>query len=174
MSVYTETRTPELLARVCPDEACIVKRVVLSGLLAGVCFGVFQMLVSAVLVGNPFAFLQLASGMVLGREALENWFPLAVSLPVGIVVHFIFAILFAGGFLLVLGSLPWRVDTRSGILVAAATYGTALWLFNFYIFGPLFGWYWFLSMTYPLLQGFVAHTIFYGVVLGLYWGHPEQ
>lgn len=55
-------------------------------------------------------------------------------------------------------------------LIAALTggaWGTALWLANFYVAAPLFGWTWFPDMTDPLVQ-FVAHAGFFGVPLGLY------
>ena len=42
-----------------------------------------------------------------------------------------------------------------------------LWVVNFYLIAPIFGWTWFPEMTDPLVQ-FVAHAGFFGVPLGLY------
>jgi len=174
MSVYTEIRNQEFMAQVCPTEGCMARRVVASGLIAGVSSAAFQILVGAFLTHNPFAFLQLAAGMLLGREALEYWFPISVSLPVGIAIHMILSVLFAAGYLLVLRSVPWPVDTLGKTIAAASAYALVLWLSNFYVIAPLFGWYWFLNMTDPLLQGLAAHGIFYGVVLGLCFGHSKE
>ncbi|MDQ3937167.1 MAG: hypothetical protein M3253_00635, partial [Chloroflexota bacterium] len=59
---------------------------------------------------------------------------------------------------------------RSGTLTLvawASIAGFALWIVNFYVIAPLAGWQWFPNETDPLVQ-FVAHTFFYGSVLGLY------
>jgi hypothetical protein len=68
---------------------------------------------------------------------------------------------------------PGEVIGRHGVrqattlLVWASAAGLGLWLVNFYVIAPIGGWTWFPEDTIPLRQ-FIAHTFFYGAVLGLY------
>jgi len=59
------------------------------------------------------------------------------------------------------------VRQATTLLVWASAAGLGLWLVNFYVIAPIGGWTWFPEDTIPLRQ-FIAHTFFYGAVLGLY------
>ena len=53
------------------------------------------------------------------------------------------------------------------MLLAGCLYGVLLWIVNFFVLAPIFGWYWFPDRTNPAIQ-FLAHTFFYGCPLSYY------
>lgn len=78
----------------------------------------------------------------------------------------------------VLSLVPRLSATRTSVLLSTSAAGFALWIVNFYLFAPLFGWTWFPEGTNLIVQ-VVAHTVFFGTVLGLvldrtYFRRPTQ
>lgn len=63
-------------------------------------------------------------------------------------------------------SLAGASSSSWAVVISSAAGGLALWIVNFYVIAPLFGWTWFPNGTNPVVQ-FIAHTVFYGTVLGL-------
>lgn len=65
--------------------------------------------------------------------------------------------------------VPAIVSSTAVAALAGAALGTIVWVVNFYVVAPIFGWTWFPEMTDPLVQ-LVAHAGFFGVPLGVYLG----
>ncbi|MGH2356093.1 MAG: hypothetical protein ACRDI2_16205 [Chloroflexota bacterium] len=140
-----------------------------GGILAGIVFAAFEMGMAALLMGPAafFAPLRMISAIALGESALDPGYDLATAALTGIVVHLVLSAIFGAIFGLLVAGAPAMVNSSGGLVGAASIYGLLLWLVNFYLIALAAGWTWFPEMTNPIVQ-FVAHTFFYGSVLGLY------
>jgi uncharacterized membrane protein YagU involved in acid resistance len=136
------------------------------GILAGIVFMVFEMVVAGIMESNPFAPPRMISAIALGDEALPMMpmIGLAAALPVAMIIHFILSAIYGGIFGAIAASIR-ALHTNRWVLIGAATaFGLLLWLVNFYVIAPvLFPWF---LMASPVVQ-FLAHTFFYGTALGL-------
>lgn len=143
------------------------KQGAVAGFVAGIVFIVFEMILAAILKGMFFGPLHLISGIILGQAALTPAYPAATAVVVGFIVHFVLAIIFGLVFAAIVSFIPQLARSATMLIVAASVYGLALWLVNFYVLAPIFGWNWFPTQTNPIVQ-FFAHTFFFGTVLGWY------
>ncbi|HBY99183.1 MAG TPA: hypothetical protein DEP84_35430 [Chloroflexi bacterium] len=151
------------------------KQGVIGGLIAGIVFAVFEMVVAALLNGvNAFFMpLRMIGGIVLGSQALQPAYPLVSAAVTGIVVHMILSMVFGVIFAVIVAYIPQLASTPAWLLVSASVFGLLLWLVNFYLIAPAAGWVWFPTNANPVVQ-FFAHTFFYGTVLGLYLNQVED
>jgi uncharacterized membrane protein YagU involved in acid resistance len=135
----------------------------IGGIVAGLVFAMFEMIVAAATMG-PEAFfmpLRMIGAIVLGSAVLEPAYSLIGAGLAGLAVHMVIAVIYGAAFALIFGGLRSAVaDIGMG-----AVYGLALWLLNFYVIAPMaFPWF---AEADPLVQ-FIAHTVFFGAVLGWY------
>ena len=136
----------------------------IMGVLAGIIFAMFEMLMAAILGQGFFMPLRMIGAIVLGQRALDPAYFLAVAGLVGLVVHMILSGLYGMVFGAVAGSIPFVRASRFAVILAASIFGLLLWLVNFFLIAPLaFPWF---GMANPLVQ-VVAHIFFYGTALGL-------
>lgn len=130
--------TTEMRAR--PDVGAWVRHGAIGGVIAGIVFALFEMLMAALLKGNFFGPLRMISGIVLGKQALMPDYSLATAVIVGIMVHMVLAIVFGVVFALLVAYVPALTQSATVLLVSAGVYGLVLWLVNFYVIAPLAGW----------------------------------
>jgi hypothetical protein len=142
----------------------------IGGIIAGIFFAMFEMIMAAVQMGADAFFmpLRMIGGTALGEQAMD---PTATSLLVagaaGLMVHMPLSIAYGVGIALV-AALAAPLRSSALLLIAWATVaGFALWIVNFFVIAPIAGWNWFPQDTDPIVQ-FVAHTFFFGSILGLY------
>jgi uncharacterized membrane protein YagU involved in acid resistance len=149
------------------DAGVWIKYGALGGFVAGIVFAMFEMVMAAVLNGisafwNP---LRMIGAIVLGEEALAPSYQLATAAVAGLMVHMVLSVLFGVVFGLALAVLPSLARSAGTLIVMASLYGLLLWLVNFYVVAPAAGWNWFPDKSNAMVQ-FVAHTLFFGTVLG--------
>jgi hypothetical protein len=139
-------------------------RAVPLGLIAGLTFAAFEMVVAAAQQGTQGFFmpLRMMGAIVLGAQALEPWYSLAYAATTGLLVHAVLSIAFALVFVAVFQPIP--TFRPRGLLLTGCLYGVLLWVVNFYVIAPVMGWTWFAEQTNPAVQ-FIAHTFFYGCTL---------
>jgi hypothetical protein len=142
----------------------------IAGVVAGLVFAAFEMIASAVMMGPEAVWtpLRMIGAILLGKAALDPGYSLIAAASAGVAVHVALAIIYGGIFATLVGGL------RSGAAIVglATVYGCALWLLNFYVIAPQ-AFPWFLDAD-PMIQ-FVAHTFFFGSVLGFYlWRSHER
>ncbi|WP_143526840.1 hypothetical protein [Rubrobacter xylanophilus] len=137
-----------------------------TGIVAGVVFAMFEMVVAAVMGQGFFAPLRMIAAIGLGEGALppQASVGLATIVPVGLVIHMVLSMLYGAGFGMVASVVGILKENRWALVGAATLFGLALWIVNFYVIAP-FAFPWF-GMANPLVQ-FIAHTFFFGTVLGL-------
>lgn len=138
----------------------------LMGILAGIVFAAFEMVVAAIMGQGLFAPLRMIGAVALGQGALppEPTSGLVTVVPVALVVHLVLSATYGAVF----GALAWAIpplgDNRKALIGTATVYGLLLWIINFYVVAPqAFPWF---GMANPIVQ-FVAHTFIFGTALGL-------
>jgi len=141
----------------------IIGRGAMAGVVAGLVFAAFEMIVSAVLMGASAFFmpLRMIGAIALGPAALGPDYSLLAVGFTGVAVHMALAVLYG---IIFAALVSFRTPTRTSTVLFGTLYGFLLWLINFYIIAPN-AFPWFLESN-PVVQ-FVAHTFFFGTVLGL-------
>ena len=135
----------------------------LLGVVAGVAFALFEMIAASAMGDGFWMPLRMIGAIILGEGALETSYSLTQAALVGAVLHMVLSGLY-GAVFGVLCALVHALRTNRGLLVAGASlYGLGLWIVNFYVIAPIaFEWF---QDADPIVQ-FVAHTFFYGALLG--------
>jgi hypothetical protein len=151
------------------DTGWWLKHGVIGGIIAGIVFAMFEMVVAAVMMGGNAFFmpLRMIGAIVLGQSAMDPGYPLANAAITGLVLHMMLSAIFGAIVALIVSAVPALGRTTAMLLVAASVFGLLLWLVNFYVIAPAAGWNWFPTRTDPIVQ-FLAHTFLYGTVLGIY------
>ncbi len=152
------------------DLARWAKHGAIGGLLAGLLFALFEMVMATVQMGGEAFFmpLRMIGGIALGSQALE---PSSTSLleagGVGIAIHMMLSVIFGASVAVVAGLVAPIRSSTVALIAWTSLAGLALWLVNFYVIAPIGGWRWFPEGTDPVIQ-FIAHTFVFGSLLGLY------
>ena len=146
-----------------------VKQGAVGGVIAGIVFAMFEMIMAAVLSGADAFFmpLRMIGAIVLGMKALDPGYSLVTAGMVGLMVHMMLSIMFGIIFAALVAYVPGLANSSLILIVAASVYGFALWIVNFYVIAHAASWLWFPDKTNVAVQ-FVAHTIMFGTVLGLF------
>jgi hypothetical protein len=149
------------------DLGALIRSGAVGGVGAGIVFAMFEMITALVLDG-PDAFfmpLRMIGGIGFGPSAVDPATSLLSAGGAGIVIHMILSMMYGIVVAGVLSLVPRLSTSRSAVLISASIAGVVLWLVNFYGLAPVFGWTWFPDKTNAVVQ-FVAHTFFFGTVLG--------
>lgn len=136
----------------------------IAGVIAGVIFAMFEMVMAAIMGDGFFMPLRMIGAIVLGEDALMSSYSLLGAAGVGLVVHMMLSAVYGAVFGALVGFVPALAENRLLLVVAATLYGFALWIVNFYIVAPIaFEWF---GMADSTVQ-FFAHTVFFGTALGM-------
>ncbi len=134
------------------------------GIVAGIIFAMFEMIMAAILGDGFFGPLRMIGAIVLGPDALVPAYSLPVAALVGMVVHLVLSGIFGLIFGLIASSLRFVRASGLSLGISATIFGILLWMVNFYLIAPVaFPWF---GMANPYVQ-FVSHAFFYGTALGL-------
>lgn len=144
------------------DRRSVVISGLLIGIVAGIVFATFEMIVAALMGMGFFAPLRMISAIVLGEQALDPSYSLGAATIVGLIVHMILSAIY--GLIYGLAVSAWSLLRQGAWLVLVGSlYGLLLWLVNFYVIAPIaFPWF---GMADPVVQ-FIAHA-FFGTAVGL-------
>lgn len=142
------------------------------GFLAGLIFVGFEIVVAVVTGSSPFEPPQLMGSILLGEGSLAALATPAFVAMAGLTLHFLLSALYGGVFGAIVQAVRPIQGNRPLLVAAGAVFGLLLWIVNFYLISPvLFPWF---AMVSPLVQ-FLAHTFFYGALLGLLFALlPQQ
>lgn len=141
-----------------------------AGIVAGLVFAAFEMMASAFMMGSNAFFmpLRMIGAIALGPEALDAAYSLLAAGVAGVSVHLILAIIYG----MIFGMIATMLRGPGAFIGIGSVFGFALWLINFYVIAPA-AFPWFLEAN-PMVQ-FIAHTFFFGAVLGLWlWKSHER
>jgi hypothetical protein len=141
------------------------------GLLAGVVFALAECLASWVAGEGVLMPVRYAASMLLGARALTA-LPLAMTLAVGLGMHFAFCAFLGLAYSLIDARLS--PELRPNVAHQAATgmlFGLGVWLLTFQFMGR--GYFpWFLEL--PQFNQLVLHAVFFGAPLGLLFAAAER
>ena len=139
-----------------------------GGIVAGIVFAMFEMVMALVLNGSNAFFmpLRMIGAIGLGQSALMPSTALVSAGGAGLVIHMVLSMMFGAIVAAVIAYVPQLSQSGTAVVVAASVAGFLLWIVNFYVLANLFGWTWFPNDTNAAVQ-VVAHTFFFGSVLGL-------
>ncbi len=139
-----------------------------GGALAGILFAMFEMVMAAILQGSEAFFmpLRMIGAMGLGTAALDPTSSLLTAGAAGIAIHMALSMTFGLAVAAVLALVPALSRTTVSTVASASIAGFGLWIVDFFVLAPAFGWTWFPDTQNVAVQ-FVAHTFMFGAVLGL-------
>jgi hypothetical protein len=139
-----------------------------GGVLAGVLFIMFQMLIAAFQTGAEGFFLPLRAmaTLVAGPEAMGADFPTTRAVVTGMLAHLWLATIGGMLFGLVAGLVPGLGSSSAGLIGLGALYGLGLWFAAGLGLTPI-GWSQYLVLSDPLIQ-ILAYVFFFGGALGSY------
>lgn len=150
------------------DYLAWAKSGLVAGLIGGLTFAAFELIYSVITKDDLFFPLRMLAGTVLGQQALTSDVSLWFTSFVGVIVHMVYSIISGAIFALVIAAVrPFHI-TRAAIITTASVFGLIMWLVNFFLIAPVLGWFWFPEQANQFWDGFVAHTFFYGTVVGWY------
>jgi hypothetical protein len=134
-----------------------------AGIAAGMVLLVTECAASVALGGSIFAPPRLAASAILGPGALSPLYPIPGPVVLGIVLFWLLGGLYGGLLALALGRRGSRPRTPV-ILATSAAYAAVIWIVNGLTIGPLL--FFQVAILDLLWQGFVAHVLGFGLVLG--------
>lgn len=151
-----------------------VKRGITGGIIAGAVFLAFESLYALIAAGNLFGPLAMMASIPMQTPPPQ--IGLGSAIVVGLITHAILSIGFGVVATYVIGSVEQLRSSTATVLIATSVFGLVLWLVNFYVLSGILGTPWFATAPSALWQGFIAHTFFFGTVLGGYLSSqlPQQ
>ena len=146
-----------------------VKHGLIGGVVGGLAFAMFEMVMAAILNGADAFFvpLRMIGAMVLGQQALQPDSSLFAAAAAGVMVHMVLSMMFGLAVAAAARYVPALSSTSIRLVAWASVAGIGLWIVNFYVIAPIAGWNWFPDNSNALVQ-FFAHTVFFGTTLGIY------
>jgi len=145
-----------------------VRAGLVSGVLAGIVFAMFEMVMAVVLSGSEAFFmpLRMIGAIAVGTSALDPAGSLLTAGGAGLVVHMALSMMYGVAVGAALALVPALSRSTASTVAVASLAGFGLWILNFFVLAGIFGWTWFPD-TQNIAVQFVAHTFMFGSVLGL-------
>jgi hypothetical protein len=139
----------------------------LVGVLAGLVFALFQVIMAAAGLGPPVSeLLEMVEGVTIGGGSGSISAPgiAAPELAIAGLTHLVLSAIYGAVFGAVASKVGALRNNRVALIGAATVFGLLIWIVNFYVIAPVaFPWF---AQTNAVVQ-FFAHTLFYGTMLGL-------
>ncbi|MCI0485850.1 MAG: DUF1440 domain-containing protein [Blastocatellia bacterium] len=136
----------------------------LLGIIAGLIFAMAEMMINALLGKSFLDPLRLIGSMGLSTRALDPDYSFVAAGAVGLIIHLILSAIYGVIFVGMIGLTGQLNASSRAMLIYGWLFGLALWIVNFMIIAPAA----FRQFTEvdQLWNGLVAHTFFFGTVLG--------
>lgn len=140
---------------------------IVGGVIAGIVFAMADMVMAVVVMGGSFFDpMRMIGAIVLGQAALDPSYPLLQAGLVGMMLHMMLSAVYGVVFVYLLAVTRQLWASTGALLVYGSIFGLILWVANFLVVAPIaFPWF---GMVNQFWLGFVAHTFFFGTVVGLY------
>ena len=150
------------------DAGVLIRKGLVGGLVAGISFAIFEMIVALIATGSFFGPLRMIGATGIGQQALSPDYPLGIVALTGVGIHLAFSVVMGLVLGLIMSAAPSLAGRRGLMAFIGSVYGLLIWLVMFYLVAPAAGWNWFPERANAFWQGFVAHTFLYGAILGLW------
>ncbi len=137
----------------------------LTGVLAGLVFALFQVIMGAMGLGTPLGELtEMVEGVAFGGGPISAPGIAAPEIAIAGLTHLVLSAIYGAIFGAVASKVDVLRNNRIALVGAATVFGLLIWIVNFFVIAPIaFPWF---AQTNGVVQ-FFAHTFFYGTVLGL-------
>jgi hypothetical protein len=139
----------------------------LAGVLAGLVFALFQVIMSAAGLGTPLSgLIVMVEGVTFGSGSGSISAPAIAAPEIAIagLTHLVLSAIYGAVFGAVASKVHALRNDKKALIGAATVFGLLIWIVNFFVIAPVaFPWF---AQTNGVVQ-FFAHTLFYGTVLGL-------
>jgi hypothetical protein len=139
----------------------------LAGVLAGLVFALFQVIMSAAGLGMPLSeLIVMVEGVTFGSGSGSISAPAIAAPEIAIagLTHLVLSAIYGAVFGAVASKVHALRNDKKALIGAATVFGLLIWIVNFFVIAPVaFPWF---AQTNGVVQ-FFAHTLFYGTVLGL-------
>lgn len=148
-----------------------VKEGIGYGLIAGMIFGVMEIVGAAIMGNPPLMPIRMFASVVLGHSALMES-SLATAVAIGIVAHLALSGVFGLVYGAINGLLSSETETSYGRQTALGLlFGAMLWIINFQLIGrALFPWF----LGTPQFLQMLMHAMFFGLPLALLYAATER
>jgi hypothetical protein len=145
-----------------------VRAGVISGVVAGIAFAMFEMIMAAVLNGSDAFFmpLRMIGAIGVGMSALDPTSSLLTAGGAGLLIHMVLSMMYGVMVAGVISLVPLPSRSTASVLAVSSIAGFALWIVNFFVLAGIFGWNWFPDTQNVAVQ-LIAHTFMFGTVLGV-------
>jgi hypothetical protein len=112
-----------------------IRHGVIGGIVAGLVFAAFEMVVAAIMMGADAFFmpLRMIGAMLLGEQALDPGFSLVTAAAAGVGVHMVLSIVYGIAVAGAARFVPAVGRSGATLVLFASAAGLALWLINFAI-----------------------------------------
>ena len=136
----------------------------LTGVLAGLVFALFQVIMAAAGLGPPLGkLIVMVEGVTFGGAVSAPGIA-APEIAIAGLTHLVLSAIYGAVFGAVASKVRALRNNRMALIGAATVFGLLIWIVNFFVIAPAaFPWF---AQTNGVVQ-FFAHTLFYGTVLGL-------
>src|SRR5215218_9448504 len=137
----------------------------LTGVLAGLVFALFQVIMAAAGVGTPLSkLIEMVEGVTNFGGAASAPGIAAPEIAIAGLTNLVLSAIYGAVFGAVASKVRALRNNRIALIGAATVFGLLIWIVNFFVIAPVaFPWF---AQTNGVVQ-FFAHTLFYGTVLGL-------
>ena len=142
---------------------------IIGGVFSGIVFAIADSIMFYALGQNFWDTIRLLGSIVLGHRAMDPAYPLAIAAGIGIALWVVLAALFGVAFIYLMSWFGQLNTSRNRLVIAGWIYGILLWLLNLHVVAPL-AFPWFGLYINQFWNGFIAHSFFYGAILGFYVG----
>ncbi|MBD3316120.1 MAG: hypothetical protein GF344_10055, partial [Chitinivibrionales bacterium] len=102
-----------------------------AGIIGGIAFAVFEMIVAAIAAGNAFGPFRMIAAVALGRQALTPDVSLGVAIIAGTLVHLAYSVVAGAVFALIIAAIRPLHAGKGAIIISASVLGLLMWLLNF-------------------------------------------
>ncbi len=136
----------------------------ISGLLAGVVYLVYELVVAEISGEGLLMPLRRIGAIVLGQDALSATSPVGTAVIAGIIIALVLSAIYGIIVAMTVGAIPLFLDNPRLLIGATTLWAFVLYIVNYFFFGRLV-WPWFLESN--SFWQFVGATFFFGTILGL-------
>ena len=136
----------------------------ISGVLAGIIYLVYEMVIAEISGEGLLMPLRRIGAIVLGQGALSPTAAAGAAVVAGIIIGLVLSAIYGMAVAVTVGGTPDIRDNPRALIALTTLWAFFLYIFNYFFWGHTF-WKWFFASN--SFWQFLGVTVFFGTVLGL-------
>lgn len=141
-----------------------VKLGLISGILAGIVYIVYELVVAEISGEGLLMPLRRIGAIILGSGVLSPTSAAGAAVVAGIIIALVLAAIYGMAMAVTIGGLPEIRNNARAIIGLTTLWSFVLYIFNYFFFGRTF-WKWFFASN-SIWQA-IGVAIFFGAIVGL-------